>query len=140
MKKDKAFFEPYLFILFLLSQFFSKLDEVILQIIFDLWVFEGVVDGCFHEAKLVSDIVTSPIELTSKYTLCFIEGVDCICQLNFISCTWSLVFEDLENFRREEVASDNSKVARSVLWSWFFNKGFNTVKTIFPSPCGAITP
>lgn len=29
MKKDKEFFEPYLFILFLLSQFFSKLDEVI---------------------------------------------------------------------------------------------------------------
>ncbi len=29
MKKDKAFFKPYLFILFLLSQFFSKLDEVI---------------------------------------------------------------------------------------------------------------
>ncbi|CAG5957383.1 Uncharacterised protein [Streptococcus pneumoniae] len=63
--------------------------------------------------------------------MCFIEGVDCICQLNFISCTWSLLFENLKNFRREEVASDNSKVARSVLWSWFFNKGFNTVKTIF---------
>ena len=107
------------------------MDEVVFQIIFDLWVFESVVDGCFHKAKLVSDIVTSPFELTSKYTLCFIEGIDCICQLNFISCTWSLVFEDLENFRREEVASDDSKVARSVLWSWFFNEGFNAVKTVF---------
>ena len=29
MKKDKAFFEPYLFILFLLSQFFPQLDDVI---------------------------------------------------------------------------------------------------------------
>ena len=29
MKKDKAIFEPYLFMLFFFSQFFSKLDEVI---------------------------------------------------------------------------------------------------------------
>ena len=94
-------------------------------------MFESVVDGGFHKAKLVSDIVTSPFELTSKYTLCFIEGIDCICQLNFISCTWSLVFEDLENFWCEKVTSDDSKVARSILWCRFFNEGFNTVKTVF---------
>ncbi|KXU03392.1 hypothetical protein SORDD24_01795 [Streptococcus oralis] len=94
-------------------------------------MFESVVDGGFHKAKLVSDIVTSPLELTSKYTLCFIEGVDCICQLDFISCAWSLVFEDLENFRREEVAANNSKVARSVFWRRFFDEGFNAVKAIF---------
>ncbi len=76
MKKDKAFFEPYLFIiLFLLSQFFFPLDEVILQIIFDLWVFLSVVDGCFHEAKLVSDIVTRAPLNTSINTRCVLLRV-----------------------------------------------------------------
>ena len=108
MKKDKEFFEPYLFILFLLSQFFSQLDEVIFQVIFDLWVLEGVVNRCFHKSELIPNVVTSACKFAGENTLCFIESIDCISKLDFISSAGSLLFENIKNFWCEKIATDNS--------------------------------
>ena len=104
--------------LFLLSQFFSKLDEVIFQVIFDLWVFEGVVNRCFHKAKLIPNVVTSSCKFTGENTLCFIKCIDSVGKLDFISSTGSLIFEDFKNFWCEQIASDDCQITWSIFWSW----------------------
>ena len=103
-------------------QFFSKVDNILFKIIFDLRVFQGIVNRSFHEAEFITYIVALAFKFTGKDSLGLVESVDRIRQLNFIASTWFLICKNIKDFRSQEVAPDDSEIAWSVLWLWFFYK------------------
>ena len=83
-------------------QFFTKGDDVIFQVFLGLRMVEAVFDRGFHVAILVTNIVALALEFAGKDTLCLVEGIDGIGQLDLAACSWCLIFKNLEDFRRQQ--------------------------------------
>ena len=73
-------------------KFVAQVNEVLLEVIFNLRMFKCVIDRRFHESEFVTDIITISCKYTSKDALCFVKSIDSISQLDFIPSTWFLIF------------------------------------------------
>ena len=47
----------------------TQVNDILLQGVFDLRMFEGVVDRSLHKAELVADIIAIALEFASEHAL-----------------------------------------------------------------------
>ena len=80
-------------------KFVAQVNEVLLEVIFNLRMFKCVIDRRSHESEFVTDIITVSSKFASKDALCLVKCIDGISQLDFVSSTWFLSFQNTENFR-----------------------------------------
>ena len=85
----------------------AEVDNEFAQVVFDFWVDEAIFDARLHKAKFVADVITCATELMGEHSLRFVQTVDGIGQLNFVTGTRLLRFQNRKDFWGQQVAANN---------------------------------
>ncbi len=83
---------------------------------------QAVLDVGLHIAKLIPNVITIAGEFMGEDTLGLVQCVDGIGELNFVTLTRFLIFENIKDLWCQQVTANDGQVTWCIGNSWLFNK------------------